>query len=360
MKVLITVRESTSTSNPYVDLLEASLGSAVTASRFTYARAVFGDYDLLHVQWPEYVFRGSTPLKAVVKAVPGIALLLRLWLFSIPVVATIHNVGAHEPPGFLERLQVALLERLTLLKIYLNESPANDMSEGVVILHGEYPSRSTAPRNARGSNSRALFFGQVRPYKGVEDLITASREIDDVDLEIAGLPVDATYARSLKALASGDASVRFRLEHLTDQQLDEVIRSADLVVLPYKKMYNSGAVLLALGNGAPVLVPKSGATVALAQEVGDRWVTLFDSPVTKDDVERAREAILRLGAHETPNLSRRDRDTVGLLHKRLYETVLATRVRGHRHQWRSDALRSVRADDGFTIHSRLNVPPSSP
>jgi len=353
MKVLITVRRSTATSNPYVDLLQESFGPETSVVRFTYGRAVFGRYDVLHVQWPEYIFRGSTPLKAIVKAVPGLALLLRLWLFRVPVVATVHNESAHEPPGLLERVQVALLARLTVLDIYLNEAETNDMGRGVVILHGDYPSYGEARRGGDRGDSRLLFFGQVRPYKGVEDLIRATRDQPGVHLRIAGLALDPAYADSLRALTEGLEGVELDFGHLSDQRLDEDIRASDLVVLPYKRMYNSGAVLLALGNGTPVLVPSSSSTRALADEVGHEWVTLFDAPVKASDVLRARQSVLSIDDDERPDLSRRDRRVIGILHERLYGLVLDRRGSSRR-LWREQVLRRVAVDDDFGRHSERN------
>lgn len=354
MRVLITVRRSNATSNPYVDLLEESFGPAVEPSRFTYRRAVFGRYDVLHVQWPEYIFRGSTPVKALVKAVPGFALLLRLWIFGVPVVATVHNLEAHERAGLLERIQVGLLARLTTVNIYLNESELNDMSSGVVVLHGDYPSHTSRPRTRGRNSTQALFFGQVRPYKGVEDLIRAAGEHEGLDLEIAGLALDAAYAESLRRSASGDTSVRLSFGHLGDEELDDLIRTADLVVLPYKKMYNSGAVLLALGNGTPVLIPRSGATSALAQEVGEKWVTLFDSPVSASDIEHAQQAALSIGIDEVPDLSRRDRALVGRLHEKLYRLLLSPGSTRPLRRRRKAVIEAVAADTEFAEHSGLN------
>ena len=50
---------------------------------------------------------------------------------------------------------------------------------------------------------------------------------------------------------------------------------AQLVVLPYRQMLNSGALLLALSLARPVLAPWSGANAAIAEEVGEGWLTLY-------------------------------------------------------------------------------------
>ncbi|WP_158613278.1 glycosyltransferase [Frigoribacterium sp. PhB160] len=341
-----------------MDLFEEGLPPAVHTLRFSYRAALLGRYDVVHVQWPEYIFRGSTGPKAAVKAIIGLTFLARLRLLGVPVVETVHNLRSHEPAGRLERMQVRLLEKLTVVKVYLNESPENDMAAGVVVLHGAYPVSDVGlERTSRGS-SKILTFGQVRPYKGVEDLITAVGPLADVELVIAGLPIDLSYARRVRELAHAVGQhVTLRLEHLDDKALEATIRAADLVVLPYKRMYNSGAALLALGSARPVLLPRSGSTTALAEEVGHEWVTLFDPPIAASDVRVARERVEGLAAAALPDLSRRNRQVVGRLHEKIYATLLAEKHNGgtSRAGWRSGVLRRLAGDDEFRRHSRFNA-----
>jgi beta-1,4-mannosyltransferase len=64
--------------------------------------------------------------------------------------------------------------------------------------------------------------------------------------------------------------------YLNDAELARVIRAADHVVLPYRRVLNSGSAMLALTLGRPVLLPRTPTFEALAEHVGPGWVALFD------------------------------------------------------------------------------------
>lgn len=353
MRVLLSVRPSGATSNPFVDIFEQNLPDRISLQRFSYRRALFSRYEIFHVQWPEYIFRGSTLSKSVVKFAIGVLLLLRLAILRVPIVLTVHNIAAHERARLGERMLVAVLNRRALVHVFLNESAENDLARGIVLLHMNYPSVESGAHNAiPDAPRRLLFFGQIRPYKGIERLIQVVDEIGDgVSLCIAGLPIDAAYAARLSALAQlSTAPVTMRLEHLEETELDDLIDASDLVILPYRYMYNSGAVLKALSRGRRVLVPESGSTRTLAREVGEGWVTTFSAEVDVDSIEKA---LSGAPADSEPDLTRRDAARLGELQARLYEAVLASRSRSMR-AWRRELRRLVRTDVGFTDHSALN------
>ena len=122
-------------------------------------------------------------------------------------------------------------------------------TETVVNLHigssGASPSTSEdAPPDVVG----VLFFGLVRQYKGVEDLLAAFRDLPDegASLRVVGYPEDAALGRSVTEQAAADSRIGVRLECVDDETLAAEISAAQVVVLPYRHLHNSGAALLAL------------------------------------------------------------------------------------------------------------------
>lgn len=113
---------------------------------------------------------------------------------------------------------------------------------------------------AGGQPLRLLFFGQVRTYKGVEDLLEAMRPVSPavpVALLVAGECPDAALRERLTTLAGrcGDR-VRLRLEHIPDDEVTALLAAADMVVLPFRHVTTSGSVLLAMGHGRAVVLPE--------------------------------------------------------------------------------------------------------
>src|SRR5690606_36127483 len=63
-------------------------------------------------------------------------------------------------------------------------------------------------------------------------------------------------------------------------------RAADLVVLPYREILNSGTALLALSFDRPVLLPEAGAGDELTRRVGSEWVCTYEHELSATDIER--------------------------------------------------------------------------
>jgi len=103
-----------------------------------------------------------------------------------------------------------------------------------------------------------LFFGIVREYKGLEDLLAAlplvRQRLEGVVLVVAGefweerQPYEATVRR----LGLGD-SVVFDDRYIPNEELPLYFCAADALVAPYREATGSGAVQLALGFDTPVL-----------------------------------------------------------------------------------------------------------
>jgi glycosyltransferase involved in cell wall biosynthesis len=105
-----------------------------------------------------------------------------------------------------------------------------------------------------------LCFGLMRPYKGIDLLLEAWRGIEDAELWIAGAPrMDITALR-----ASAPPRVRFVPRFIGDDELPAYFRRADLVVLPYREIDQSGVLFTALAFGKPLLLSDVGGFPEIA------------------------------------------------------------------------------------------------
>ncbi|WP_423463031.1 glycosyltransferase [Promicromonospora sp. MS192] len=313
-------------STQYVDHMIGGAPPEVRILTFTWLRAIFGAYDVLHVHWPEFLVRQRTVPGRIVKLVLAWTLLLRLELTETPVVRTAHNLAPHESGDRLERAFLAALDRRTELWIRLN--PTTPLPLGVrtaTIPHGHYRSVFPPDPATVAEPGRLLQFGLVRRYKGIERLLDVFGSIDDpgLRLTVAGRPEDAGLAEHIAAVAAADPRVETRLEFVPDDVLAREVRRAELVVLPYLQMHNSGAALLALSLDRPVLVPRSEATDALAREVGEGWVIMFDGTLQRGDLLRALAAARLVRERGTrPHLADRDWELVGIRHAEAYRRIV--------------------------------------
>lgn len=318
------------TTNPYLAQLVRSAADGVTMRGFSWRTALFGRYDVLHLHWPEVLLRGTSRPRTALRRALFAAVLLRTRLSRIPVVRTLHNAQAHEAGPLAERLLVDLSQRWTTLWIRLNPSSTSPSSAPArTILHGHYTDWLAAHPQDDPVPGRLLYFGLVREYKGVEHLISTFALVpgSGLTLDVVGRPYTEALRRSLTEAAEGDERVTLQLEHVDDAALAREVGAAELVVLPYREMHNSGALLLALSLGRPALVPSSEVTAALAAEVGDDWVLTFDGDLEPADLDRALRRVRRPRT-PAPDLSHRDWDTVAEAHKQAYlDAIAAVRPR---------------------------------
>jgi glycosyltransferase involved in cell wall biosynthesis len=153
----------------------------------------------------------------------------------------------------------------------------------VMIRHAPFESASPScahvsptSRPSRTSGTRELlFFGKVFEYKGVEDLLEALARLPEslrVHLTVAGQCGDAGLRSRIEASArkAGDR-VSLRLQHIPDSDIGQLMRQADVVALPFRRITTSGSALLALNYGKPLVIPALPALADLPDGAAFRY-----------------------------------------------------------------------------------------
>ncbi|WP_169514003.1 glycosyltransferase [Agromyces subbeticus] len=220
-----------------------------------------------------------------------------------------------------------MIDERTMLWIRLN--PTTEVAPGassIDIPHGHYREVYSGEDHPPVAG-RILQFGLLRPYKGVETLISAFQLLHEpsASLRLVGRPYTAEYGARIRDLCAETAAISLKLEFVPDSELAEEVRRAELVVLPYTEMHNSGAILVALSLARPVLAPRTRANEMLAEEVGAGWIELFDGVLERSDIESALRAIRSSERGRAPDLSSRDWSVVGQRHRDAYLRALDRR-----------------------------------
>jgi glycosyltransferase involved in cell wall biosynthesis len=167
-----------------------------------------------------------------------------------------------------------------------------------------------------------LCFGLVRPYKGIDVLLEAWRGIERAELWIVGAARMDTAALH----AAAPSGVRFVERFVSEGEAAALFRRADLAVLPYREIDQSGVLFTALGFGVPLVlsdvggfpdVARAGAAVLVppgdAKGLHDALASLLDDP--------ARSALLATAALRLAAESH-DWDAIARAHLELYESLL--------------------------------------
>jgi beta-1,4-mannosyltransferase len=288
--------------NPYNWLLNSHLGrTGVLVQGAAPWRVLRAQGDLWHLHWPYHVFNVRSEARAALGARALLHLAREGSRRGLRLIWTVHNLRAHEGlyPALEEQFWQDFLPLLDGA-VHLSQAgrtaaearfPALAARAGWVIPHGDYRTeyvtrldRSEARRRLGVAPEAplVLFSGRIRPYKNVPALLSAFADVPDRDARclITGSPADASLRAEIERAASRDPRVRLDLRHLKRTELAAAHRAADLVVLPYREILNSGSALLALSLDRPVLVPKLGALAELADTVGTSWVRCYEGDLT--------------------------------------------------------------------------------
>jgi glycosyltransferase involved in cell wall biosynthesis len=181
-----------------------------------------------------------------------------------PLVLTAHDILPREPRPGQRRAQRRLYDRFDAIVVHTEHGRRRLIDElGIdparvhVIAHGVLSHLAEQPPKASPVESRrplVLCFGLMRPYKGIDVLLRAWRGIEDAELWIVGLPrMDIAPLRSL-----APPGVQFDARFIPESELPDWFRRADLVVLPYLEIDQSGVLLTALAFGKPLLLSDAG------------------------------------------------------------------------------------------------------
>jgi len=183
------------------------------------------------------------------------------WIYRFP-----HTILAHtdKVAGQLTTDFGVDPARIEVISIGLNEEvPATTLSTSAARLQLGLP--ATGPI--------ALFFGKVEPYKGVDVLVEAWNTVrtPQAHLAIAGTCPDADYAASVRATVARSArpaTVEWRSGFVANDQVAIWLKACDLVVMPYRHIYQSGVVFLCLRFGVPIVATNVGSLADYVESSG--------------------------------------------------------------------------------------------
>jgi glycosyltransferase involved in cell wall biosynthesis len=191
-----------------------------------------------------------------------------------PRVLTMHNVLRRKSQSLTRRIA----DRMDAVVVHTRGGAAELERLGVasdrvrVIPHGAFDHLTRLPREAPLPDELAavegpviLNFGMVRPYKGVDVLLEAFRQVEGAELWIVGMPLGTPLEplRELAEMAPG--TVRFVPRYVTDPEIPAFFRRADLVVLPYRQVDQSGVLYCALAFGKPLVLSEVGGFAEVAE-----------------------------------------------------------------------------------------------
>jgi glycosyltransferase involved in cell wall biosynthesis len=255
-------------------------------------------------------------------------LMLYYRLLGKRVVFTAHNVNAGKRDrndSWLNRLslktQYTLCDHIFVHTNGMKSEMASEFrvpeSKITVIpfgINNTVPNTSLSNAEAKrqltisSTDKALLFFGNIAPYKGLEYLIAAFRELLERDrtyrLVVVGKPkgAESYWADTYRRLTNGNIADRVvaKIEYVPDEETELYFKAADVLVLPYTHVFQSGVLFLGYSFGLPAIAADVGS---LREEIIEGETGFVFEPRDSSDLARKihdyfkSELFRNLGSH---------------------------------------------------------------
>lgn len=197
------------------------------------------------------------------------------------IVWTVHNVMPHETVWVEQdkKIHQMMADAADALHVMASDSATLtapyytlDERKMFVVPHPTYEgaqpdevSRAEARTQLQISEDEFVFlsFGAIMEYKGYDRLMAAYDQLrgktaKKTKLIIAGLPSDKALVGKIAAWGEDKPDVILDMTPVPHDKLQVYFRSADVAVCPYRRTMNSGAAMMAITFGVPVIGPNAG------------------------------------------------------------------------------------------------------
>jgi glycosyltransferase involved in cell wall biosynthesis len=243
--------------------------------------------NILHLHWIDPYLKGKHILVKFIYCIKFLIDIALVRIFGVKIVWTVHNLISHGSQ--IPRLELWLQRVLTRLVsncIVHNTVHADIICQSyrlsptkvTVIPHGHYrdiyPSiidLKLARKHLDIYDEKKIYLnlGMLKPYKGLETLITVwKQEITDKKnslLLIAGQALDIDYGDLLAKMSMEEESIILKQQFIKNEELPYFFSAANIMVLPFKSILTSGSLILAMSFGKPIIAPRlAGITETLA------------------------------------------------------------------------------------------------
>lgn len=272
--------------------------------------------DVIHIHWIDPYIKGKNRVTKLIYAQKFLLDIKLVHRMGIKVIWTIHNQVSHDShfpriEMWIQRKLAAIIDGIILHNSTTADELAKvfgfDQRKAQIIPIGNYRDvyqplvDSVIARkilNLTNMGRIYLYFGMLRPYKGVEQLIKAWNEnqewLTGNTLLVVGKAENPAYARHLEDMARASQGITVVPQFIPDNELHLYYSVADIVVLPFVKVLNSSSLILAMSYDKPVIAPRLGGIPETLGVAGDLLYEADD----REGISNALKQSLRIDLDE--------------------------------------------------------------
>ncbi len=320
---------------PYQPLLKNALektGAHVTLAYNFLLKDILSrhrELDVLHVHWTKQFFDTSGNVRFYLSFFKSLGRLFLVRMRGISIVWTVHNLVSHDSRYrksellfgvFLITLAKGVIVhsdscKEQFLRAYhgIGRRKVTVIPIGHLIgIYDNSVSRDEA-RMRLGFNSGDRIFlslGHVRPYKGLQECVALFKIMEDPSarLLIVGKPITDAFAQELQRDCAPDPRIRCVLTFVPDNDLQLYLNAADVMILPFQRIFTSASLILAMSFSRAIVAPKTGA---IPDYVDASGAILYD-PEASDGLPNAMRAAMER-FDELPSMGRANFERAKLL-----------------------------------------------
>ena len=267
--------------NPYLGCLKESLshrGIRCEKARYDSAwLSTLPKNSIIHMHWPSVFYHNLAANTWDGKLLLWHSYLRDVVQCGIRIVWTVHNLYPHEcgPVAFEREARMLLIRHSSHLLVHCSEAlrllgnEFGTLPAATVIPHPDFVKAYPPVKEQKWAREvlglrqdifTVLFFGKLRPYKGIDRLVEAMRlaRIADWQLLITGAPSGGFDPALLRRVAEQDSRIHLVDEHLENEEVPIYFGASDVVALPYDSILSSGTTALAHSMARPVVAPNLG------------------------------------------------------------------------------------------------------
>lgn len=272
--------------------------------------------EVIHIHWLAAFLVSDSRVATLLKSVATVVGLVLAKAMGVNVVWTVHDQYEHRRrhPEIERSVKRALVRyvfdavithtdasRDRIVRTYNLDGEAEERFH--VVPHGHYLNRyeddigRDEARDKLGIDRDAFvygYFGLVRPYKQVPELIRAfgERDRDDERLLVVGNAYIESLQREVEDLSRKTSGTHSVLEFVPDDAVQRYLRAMDVLVLPYRDITTSGTAILGMCFGRPVIAPGIGCLPEVLAEQQQLLYPLHGPAGLQAALDNARDADL--------------------------------------------------------------------
>jgi len=204
------------------------------------------------------------------------------------IIWTVHNFVSHESKNYDLEIEIRkkvsqiadhIIVHGTFAKNMICKEYLVEPEKVHVIPHGHYrgfykdliPAEDAKKQlGITNDDFVFLFFGNIRAYKGLEELVEAflrlQKKHNHITILIAGRGLDKEIHDYINEKVALSKKIIAHIKFINDDDVQLFLNASDIMVLPYKSVLTSGVALLALSFMKPIIAPRIGLIPELVDE----------------------------------------------------------------------------------------------